>query len=256
MFGDFMTLAMDQIINHASKFHHMFNKKVSCPVVFRSPMGGGRGYGPTHSQSLERFLIGIDNIKTLSLNSLIDPTLLYNNIIANEVNPVIVLENKTDYGRKVGPKSIKNYITEISNHTYPVIRVKPIISVPTATIVTYGGMADTVLNSLEQLFIQTDLKCEVLIITQIHPIPIDVILESVQKSLNLITIEEGPSAGSVGSEIISSVIEKTSLQKCLRISGLPVPIPSVKSLENKVIPDIERIVNEIKQHFNATSSRN
>ncbi|MEO7049249.1 MAG: thiamine pyrophosphate-dependent enzyme, partial [Ferruginibacter sp.] len=64
MFGDFVTLAFDQIVNHASKFHHMFNKKANCPVVIRTPMGGRRGYGPTHSQTLDKFLIGIDNIKT------------------------------------------------------------------------------------------------------------------------------------------------------------------------------------------------
>jgi 2-oxoisovalerate dehydrogenase E1 component len=62
MFGDFITLSMDQIINHASKFHHMYNKKVECPVVIRTPMGGGRGYGPTHSQTLDKFLAGIDNV--------------------------------------------------------------------------------------------------------------------------------------------------------------------------------------------------
>src|SRR4029079_18410075 len=49
MFGDFVTLAMDQIVNHASKFHHMYNGKATCPVVIRTPMGGKRGYGPTHS---------------------------------------------------------------------------------------------------------------------------------------------------------------------------------------------------------------
>ena len=56
MFGDFMTLCFDQIVNHASKFHHMYNKKINCPVVFRTPMGGGRGYGPTHSQTLDKHL--------------------------------------------------------------------------------------------------------------------------------------------------------------------------------------------------------
>jgi 2-oxoisovalerate dehydrogenase E1 component len=70
MFGDFITYAFDQIINNASKMFHMYNQNLACPVIIRTPMGGRRGYGPTHSQSLERFLIGIDNCCTISLNSL------------------------------------------------------------------------------------------------------------------------------------------------------------------------------------------
>mgnify|MGYP003326035158 CR=1 FL=1 len=59
MFGDFVTNAFDQIINGISKYHHMYGKKVSCPVMLRMPMGGRRGYGPTHSQSIEKYFLGI-----------------------------------------------------------------------------------------------------------------------------------------------------------------------------------------------------
>ena len=52
MFGDFIILALDQIINHASKIHHMYNRKIKCPVVIRTAMGGRRGYGPTHSPNI------------------------------------------------------------------------------------------------------------------------------------------------------------------------------------------------------------
>ena len=99
MFGDFVTLAFDQIVNHASKFHHMFNKKVNCPVVIRTPMGGRRGYGPTHSQTLDKFLIGIDNVKTVALNTFFDPAIIYRSVM-EEKHPVIVIENKTDYGKR------------------------------------------------------------------------------------------------------------------------------------------------------------
>ena len=59
----------------------MYNKQITCPVVIRTPMGGGRGYGPTHSQSLEKFLIGIDNVTTLALNTLLNPKDVYNQIM-------------------------------------------------------------------------------------------------------------------------------------------------------------------------------
>ena len=61
MFGDFITLAFDQIINHASKFCEMYGRHVNIPLIIRTPMGGRRGYGPTHSQSLEKYFLGIPN---------------------------------------------------------------------------------------------------------------------------------------------------------------------------------------------------
>ena len=68
MFGDFTALAFDQFINHAAKIYNMYNKKITCPVVFRTPMGGKRGYGPTHSQSLEKHFIGMDMFEIIALN--------------------------------------------------------------------------------------------------------------------------------------------------------------------------------------------
>ena len=117
MFGDFTTLAFDQIINHAAKFHHMYNKLVNCPVVVRTPMGGRRGYGPTHSQTLDKFLIGIDNTKTVAINTFFDPAIVYESILKEE-HPVIVIENKTDYGKKILHHPARNFINEINGDEY------------------------------------------------------------------------------------------------------------------------------------------
>ena len=189
MFGDFITLSLDQIINHASKFYHMYNKQITCPVVIRTPMGGGRGYGPTHSQTLDKFLIGIDNVTTIALNTLIDPAILYNQIYT-EKHPVIVIENKLDYGRKIAQKKISNYVYERNSDKYPLIRLRPMKSKPTATIVTYGGMVDTVIESIEDIFLEFDLKPEVFVLTQIHPLNIDQIVKSVIDTKKLYVIEE------------------------------------------------------------------
>ncbi|HIC44543.1 MAG TPA: pyruvate dehydrogenase, partial [Sulfurimonas sp.] len=99
MFGDFVTLAFDQIVNGISKYHHMYGKNVSCPITIRMPMGGKRGYGPTHSQSLEKFLCGIDNLLVVALNSIEDPFKTLKD--ASELDcPKIVIESKVDYGRR------------------------------------------------------------------------------------------------------------------------------------------------------------
>ena len=246
MFGDFVTLSLDQIINHASKFYHMYNKQVTCPMVLRTPMGGGRGYGPTHSQTLDKFLIGIDNVKTIALNTLIDPALLYREI-HNEIHPVVVIENKLDYGRKIARKKLPNYIYEKSNHKYPLIRLRPVKSTPTATIVTYGGMVETLLNSVEDLFVDLDIKAEVFVLTKIHPLEIDAVVQSVEQTGKLYVIEEGSSFAGVGAELIANISESTNKPFISRrIGSLPVPIASSKSLEEKVITNKNTIVKIIK----------
>jgi 2-oxoisovalerate dehydrogenase E1 component len=249
MFGDFMTLAFDQIVNHASKFHHMFNKKVSCPVVIRTPMGGRRGYGPTHSQTLDKFLVGIDNVKTVALNTFADPAIVYESIFAEE-HPVLVIENKTDYGKRILTNQLSNFVYERNQDAYPVVRVRPAVSEPTLTIVAYGGMADEILGMLEIIFLETDHKPELIVPSLISQLPVDIIAQSVAVTGNLVVIEEGSGYAGIGSELVASLVEKlNSGFKVKRIAAHPVPIPAVKSLEHEVLPGKQRIIEEIKRNF-------
>ena len=245
MFGDFMTLVMDQLINHASKFHHMYNGKVNCPLVIRTPMGGGRGYGPTHSQTLDKFLVGIDNVTTVALHSFIDPGIVYESVHA-EKNPVVVIENKLDYGRKIANIIVKNYSILQNEAKYPIVKVTPQLSAPTITLVSYGGIADMVVRSIHSIFLETDEIAEVIILTRIHPIDYAEIVRSAEVTGKLMVIEEGSKTNGIGSEIIASVLEKTSKQIITkRVGAVPVPIPAVKSLESIVLPSAELIVKEI-----------
>ena len=68
MFGDFLGLCFDQLVNHAAKFRAMYNERVSSAIVVRTPMGGGRGYGPTHSQNLEKHFVGVPGLRVLVLH--------------------------------------------------------------------------------------------------------------------------------------------------------------------------------------------
>jgi len=244
MFGDFVTLAMDQIINHAAKFYDMYNKQVKCPVVIRMPMGGGRGYGPTHSQCLDKLLVGVDNTKTVAINKLVDPGLIYQPVHKEE-HPVIVIENKLDYGRKISNQTVKGYTYEISNHTYPWVRIFPTNGEEqSVTIVTYGGMVHMVESLLIELFIKLEIKADMLVPTLISPIDIGSVVSSVKKTGKLVVIEE---TSAIGGEIIASVIEKMSQKITVRrIAAEPVPIPSCKSLEEKTLVNKEKILNVMR----------
>lgn len=252
MFGDFILLALDQIINHASKFHHMYNKKVSCPIVIRTPMGGGRGYGPTHSQTLDKFLVGIDNVSVVALNSFIDPKLIYNNIYQHESHPMIVIENKIDYGKFVGTQKLVNYSIQRNKDKYPVVKCSPIVDTPTLTLVTYGGISSDLFSCLLDIFKQTDLIPELIILSLISPLNIKPVLNSVKKTRRIIVVEEGSDNFGIGAEVISEVMAECASDIILakKIGALPVPISSAKATESYVLPnttlveDIVKIISE------------
>lgn len=239
MFGDFITLAMDQIINHASKFHHMYNKQISCPVVIRTPMGGGRGYGPTHSQTMDKFLVGIDNVTVVALNSVIDPKKIYQNIYNNEKHPVIVIENKVDYGRFCGIQKLDYFTVEQSTHLYPVVKCSPKIDIPELTIVTYGGISQDVIDSVYDIFKEVDLVPEIIIFSKISPLDIQPVLDSLSITKRLIAVEEGGKDFGIGAEIVAQAVDNIGSEIIFakRIGALSVPIPSSKSLENYVLPN-------------------
>ena len=239
MFGDFMTLCFDQIVNHASKFHHMYNKKINCPVVIRTPMGGGRGYGPTHSQTLDKHLVGIDNVKVFAINSFIDPYTIYENIYENEHHPVIVIENKIDYGRFIGDKRNNSYDLKKSNDTYPYVTCMPKSTQADVTLVTYGGISSDVFSQLDDIFLETEHIPEMIILSQISPIDINQILGSVSLTKKIIFIEEGGKDFGIGAEVISRVAEELGqkITLCARIAALSVPIPSARETEEYVLPN-------------------
>ena len=243
MFGDFITYAFDQIINNASKFHHIYNGNLNCPVVIRSPMGGRRGYGPTHSQSLERFLIGIDNCSTLSLSSLAPVAAQLHHLDAHS-GPVILLENKSDYAAKTFDPE-EGLVCEIDDETVPTMRLRLLGATPGVTIVTYGGTARFIADKFTDIFEITDTLIELIVPVSLSPLNLTPILESVSMTQRLIVVEEGAGFGSVGAEVIAQLRERGRTFECQRVGANPVPIPSAPALEMAILPSLDDICQAI-----------
>ena len=248
MFGDFITYAFDQIVNNASKFHHMYYKRVSCPVIVRTPMGGRRGYGPTHSQSLERFLIGIDNCRTISLNSLVDVDRQLAGL-ADVLGPAIVLENKSDYAAKTF-SAPEGFLVELSDDLFPAIRVRPEHAMCNVTLVSFGGMARYVADRLAEIFFETDVVPELIALTSLHPLDLTAVEQSLQNTGKIVCIEEGALFGSFGAELLAQLMERIGTDfRAVRLGGRPVPILSAPALEDSTLPnlsDICRAVSSLK----------
>lgn len=240
MFGDFITYAFDQIVNNASKIFHMYNQMLDCPVIIRTPMGGRRGYGPTHSQSLERFLIGIDNCCAVSLNSLV-PVEMQIVGIEKMRCPVLLIENKSDYTvRTFVPAD--GFVVKSDGGLLPTLRVHTENARSTLTVLAYGGMARFIANSLIEIFERTDVVPELIVPVGLSPINLNPIAESLSCTGRLLVVEEGPSYGSVGGETIAQLHERPGLSfVAARVGGKATPIPSAPSLEAAALPSVDEI---------------
>ncbi len=250
MFGDFMTLTFDQLFNHACKFNDMYNNQLSIPLVIRTPMGGRRGYGPTHSQSIEKHFLGIPNLIIIAINHRISPTILYKSIFS-ESTPTLVIENKVLYTVKQDTKPLIGYTIQKSNEKYPTLRVTPVESEPDVTILCYGEMLIEVEKAVEIAFDEEEVLCEIICPTIINPINISPIIQSVKKTECLLTVEEGSNIASFSSEVSALLSEKMILLKSFKRISNNFVIPSSYEAEKAALPNANSIFKKIKEVYNA-----
>ncbi len=251
MFGDFLTLCVDPLVNYVSKFREMYDDQVRCPLVVRTPMGGRRGYGPTHSQSLERLLLGIPELRMVALSPLHHPDQLLTSAVEDQA-PVLFVENKLLYTRMLkGPDEqgwLGNFRWRQSLSAYPDVTLSLVDFAPAeATLLTYGGMTEQVLEAAETLLVEHEIATEVVVVSCLQPLE----LESVKESLSrcggrLVTVEEGPRQAGWGAEAIASCCEAGWLKQAARVGSPLVSIPSARHLEDQVLPSVETILAAVR----------
>ncbi len=252
MFGDFVTLGFDQLLNHASKYAWVYGNNMSLPMIIRTPMGAKRGYGPTHSQSLEKYLIGIPGIKVLALSLALDPRLVYKKLFQIIKEPTVVIENKKMYGQKswaVYEGRYKDFeVKEINNYGFSTFLFSiDANSIPDCYAITYGGMDEDVLNASFDLMMSEEIQMDVIIISQLSPIPIKDIMEAVHINVPIITVEEGTTTAGVGAEIITKCAENGISGRYYRIASPDMPIPNGIVLEEQIVPDKKIITQRVKE---------
>ncbi len=252
MFGDFMTLVSDQWINHASKFKWMYNNQVKVPLIIRTPMGGNRGYGPTHSQSLEKHFIGVPDTRVLCINHRYSPELIYNKLFALADIPTLVLENKVLYGKYCTSETNLGFTLLYNNDEFPTIYFKPLEQAQ-ITFIAIGGVAINVEECVYKLFEEEEIIAEIFMPTQLYPFNISVFIKSVLKTKKLIVVEEGQGFVSISSEIIAQIAEKFPLEgiSFLRIVPNETHIPTSRPLEEATLVSTQKIFNKSKEFFYA-----
>jgi 2-oxoisovalerate dehydrogenase E1 component len=214
-------------------------------------MGGKRGYGPTHSQSLEKFFLGIHDLTVVVLNNKIDPRIIYNNIFQKLVNPVLVIENKILYTNKLNVDSQIGFNVFESIELFPTVLIKPVANKKAKlTIFCYGEMLENVENAVSKAFEEFEILCEIVCPTCIHPLNTTPIFESINRTTKLLIVEEGPGFAALGSEIVARIIENNyHLTKLVRLNNDNI-IPSSHKAEINQIPGVVRILSTINKIIN------
>jgi len=232
MFMDFITLAMDQLVNHAAKIHYMYAGQYSVPIVVRTPAGAGRGYGASHSQSLESWLIQVPGLKVVAPSSPADAGGLLRSAIWDP-NPVVFIENKLLYPKK-GP--VPEGIPPVPLGTAKVLRRGEDV-----TIATYGRMVEHALEAAAVLEPE-GVSCEVIDLRTLKPLDVTTLSRSFGRTRRLVCVEEG--TGGVGAEVCSRLAETAGALggRMVRVAAKDSPIPSAGPLEARVVPQLEDII--------------
>ncbi len=255
MFCDFTTLCFDQVLNHIAKYGAMYDHQVECPVILRTPAGGGRGYGPTHSQSLEKHFLGIPHLRVVAASLYLDPLTVFSQLLSQS-EPVLYVEHKllyplsmVDAGGDDSPELL--FGLDSGECGLPTVTIS---AVPrrecTVTVFAYGYGAVQAANAAWDLAIEEEIFAEILVPAQIAPVDWGPLERSVAVTRSLVTVEEGTAGWGWGSEVAAQVSRRFfgSLRRPVEsVASARDVIPAARHLEQQRIPGAEAIAQAIRE---------
>ena len=240
MYMDFITLAMDQIVNQAAKMRYMFGGKARLPLVVRTPAGAGRGNAAQHMQSLEAWFCHVPGLKVAMPSSPADAKGLLKSAI-RDPNPVLFVEHKLLY-------AVKGEVPQ-GEHLVPLGVAEVKRRGRDATVVATSRMVHFALQAADHLDAE-GIAVEVIDPRTLVPLDLETIVESVKRTHLAVVVHEAPRRGGYGAEIVSLIQEHAFdwLDGPVeRVCGEDVPIPFSRPLEALAIPDPQRIAAGVRR---------
>jgi pyruvate/2-oxoglutarate/acetoin dehydrogenase E1 component len=254
MFGDFLTLMFDQVVNHITKYQAMYAGQTTCPVVVRAATGGHRGYGPTHSQSLEKHFLGVPHLRVVAASLYHDPRDVFADFLGSD-EPVLYVEHKLLYPQHLtlpvnGRVGDLLATSDASPGMLPTVRLSAVPAEEcTVTVLAYGYQAMLAARVVQQLAMEEEIFAELLVPAQIAPMDWAPVERSVATTGRLVTVEEGADGWSWGAEA-ASVISRRLFGRLSGpvdvVASAPTIIPSSKSKEAQVLVGSGRVEAAIR----------
>ncbi|MEO9144532.1 MAG: pyruvate dehydrogenase complex E1 component subunit beta [Ginsengibacter sp.] len=240
MTWNFANLALDQILNTASKMLAMSGGQVGCPIVFRGPNGSAGQLGAQHSTAYESMYANIPGLKVVSVSNPYDAKGLLKSAIRDN-SPVIFMESEVMYGDK-------GMIPE-EEYLIPIGKAKVVREGNDVTIVSFNKMMKVALGAADELA-KENISAEVIDLRTIRPLDWHTIFDSVKKTNRLVIVEEQWPFASISSEIAYR-IQKEAFDyldaPVRRITSLDAPMHYAPNLVAQYLPDVPRTVNLVKE---------
>ncbi len=239
MFGDFMGLAMDSLVNQAAKFWYISGEQGAVPLVVRSAVGGGGRFGAIHSQTHGTWYQGVPGLKIAFPSSPAEAKGMLKASIRDD-NPVIFLEHKRLYSVK-GP-------APADGDTIPLGRAGIARSGSDLTIVSIGKGVPDALAAAEQLAAD-GVDAEVVDLRTLRPLDVQTVVESVARTNRVLAVEEGPRTGGWATGLLGAVAEQAlhDLDDAWIVATDETPIPYSPTLEDAFIPDAAAIASSVRE---------
>ena len=237
MFGDFLALSMDSLINQASKYWFLTGGRQSVPLVIRSVVGAGGRFGAIHSQMPVSWLMGVPGLKIVTPSTPASAKGLLKAAI-RDPNPVLFFEHKRLYSKK-GP---------VNDGAVIPLGVAEVVREGTdITLVSAMKSVDDCLEAAEKLD-GDGISAEVIDLQTLRPLDLQTILASLAKTNRMAVIEEGPRTGGWAGEVLSLAVEHGlgDIDDAWRITTPDSPVPYSPPLEDDFLPGAERIASEVR----------
>ncbi len=243
MFIDFITLAMDQLVNHAAKLHYMSGGQLKVPLTVRVQCGISGAMGAHHSQSLEAWLAHVPGLKVVMPAHPADAKGLLRAAIRDD-NPVVFVEHRGLYWTK-------GEVPE-KDSPLPIGRANILRAGDRLTIVALSSMVAPALAAAEELA-QDEIAAEVIDPRSIAPLDVETIAASVRKTGRLIVVHEAVEPGGIGAEIAARIQQEAFYHldsPIVRIAAPFAPIPASPRLEDQFVPTREKITVAVRAMLN------
>ena len=239
MFIDFITLALDQLVNHAAKLRYMSGGQLTIPLTVRVQCGISGAMGAHHSQSLEAWLAHVPGLKVVIPSNPADAKGLLKAAIRDD-NPVVFIEHRGLYR---GRGNVPN-----GDHLVPIGKAAILRSGEQVTIVALANMVGAALAAADELA-ANEISAEVIDPRSVSPLDIGTIVDSVRKTGRMVVAHEAVEQGGVGAEITAAVQHHALYYldaPILRVAAPFAPVPASPALEKEFLPGKKRIVESVK----------
>ncbi|MBM4433564.1 MAG: alpha-ketoacid dehydrogenase subunit beta [Chloroflexi bacterium] len=239
MFMDFITLAMDQLVNHAAKLRYMTGGQLRVPLTIRVQGGAAASFGAHHSQSLEAWLTHVPGLKVVAPATPADARGLLIAAIRDD-DPVIFIEHRALYWTR-GP-------VPDGHDPVPIGRAKIVRRGADVTVISYSRMVGIALEAATRLA-DEGLDVEVIDLRSLAPLDIDTLIDSARRTRRVVVAHEAVQHGGVGAEIAARIQAEAFGEldaPVLRVGAPFVPVPFSPELERRFVPDADDIAGAVR----------